>query len=527
MAQIVIFSDVNGALGFSRYAGPYRIATELRQHGFSVQVIDFFASYSISTLENLLKLHVDTSTLFVGFSATLWTKSVSDKEITDSFTNGNKSLRSIIVDGFVPLFPQEEQFINELFLQIRSRNPKCKIVVGGYKAGNYHRNNKVDYWILGQGENSALALANHLYHNTPLKGVSTEWGVIITDKIYPYSGFNQSQIIWDKSDHLFNNENLPIETARGCVFKCSFCAFNMNGKKFGDYTKEADILRNELIYNFENYGIKEYMISDDTLNDSMQKVEYLYNIISSLPFKIEFSAYARLDVLGTNLEMAPMLQEMGMKSVEFGIETMNKETGKHIGKQGDPDKIINALTELKNIWNDNVYMAAGFILGLPYEDEKSLRKTMEWLYTDNNPLTGIQLNRYWFHIPPTLPKEVGDKDNLESAGFNLTPNGWVYENISKIYSNPEKYGYINLKDGNWKNTHMDTETAKRLEKEFYDDVRAPQKKSMSIFQYYNRMRNIGYQHSEIKNLYYDDKDFVIEAVARRSNAVLEYLRKIS
>ena len=250
----------------------------------------------------------------------------------------------------------------------------------------------------------------------------------------------------------------------------------MNGKKFGDYIKEADTLRDELIYNFEHHGIKEYMISDDTLNDSMQKVEYLHNIITSLPFKIEFSAYARLDVLGSNMGMAPMLKEMGLKSVEFGIETMNKETGKFIGKQGDRDKIINTLSQLKDMWKDDIYMAAGFIVGLPYEDENRLRKTMDWLYSVDNPLSGIQLNRYWFHVPPTLPKGVGEKDNLEGAGFNLTPNGWVYENISKIYSNPEKYGYLNLKNGNWKNTHIDTEIAKSIEKEFYDDVRAPQKK---------------------------------------------------
>ena len=148
----------------------------------------------MSVLENLLKLHVDKSTLFVGFSATLWTKSVSDQEIINSFVSGNKSLRSIIVDGYVPLFPQEEEFIDELFSKIHSINPKCKIVVGGYKAGNYHRKN-VDYWVIGQGEASSVALANHLYLNTPLKGVPTEWGTIITDKIYPYTGFNNSQII--------------------------------------------------------------------------------------------------------------------------------------------------------------------------------------------------------------------------------------------------------------------------------------------------------------------------------------------
>ena len=224
--------------------------------------------------------------------------------------------------------------------------------------------------------------------------------------------------------------------------------------------------------------------------------------------------------------MAPMLKEMGLRSVEFGIETMNKETGKYIGKQADPDKIKYNLDELKKVWKEDVHMAAGFIIGLPYESENSIRKTMNWLYKEDNPLTGVQLNRYWWHIPPSLPEKLGETYDLESAGFNLTPKGYVYENISKIYSNPEFYGYEKQKERDWKNTHLDTETAQRLENEFYNDPRAPQKKCMGIFQYYNRMRNIGYKHHEIKHLYYDDNDFVKSAVKQRMIARNIYLNNI-
>lgn len=525
MAQIVIFSDVNGALGFSRYAGPYRIATELRDNGYDVQVIDFFASYSLDILEKIIKTHVDSKTLFVGFAATLWTKSVSDQEFMENFINSQKSIRSIIVDGMVKVFPYNDTTMTEILGLIKTQNNNCKIVVGGYKAGNYDLIG-VDFWMLGQAETSVVALADHLYRGTNLNGISTEWGTLLTDKMFPYNNFNTSTIKWHPTDFLFKNENVPIETARGCVFRCSFCAFNLNGKRFGDFTKEQDTLTNELIYNYETYGIQEYMISDDTLNDSMNKINYLYEVVSALPFKIKFSAYARLELMAANKEMPHILHEMGLKSVEFGIETMNPETGKHIGKQGNKEKIIPALHELKNIWKNDVYMAAGFIVGLPYETEASIRETMNWLYSDNNPLTGIQLNRYWFHVPPALPLNLGEKYPLNDVGFTQTPAGWVYENISKIYSNPTAYGYTKLESNNWKTSTLDTEMAKNLEQEFYNDPRARQKKSLSIFQYYNRMRNTNYTHEEIGNLFYDDTNFVIEAVDRKEKLKNEYIGKI-
>ena len=271
------------------------------------------------------------------------------------------------------------------------------------------------------------------------------------------------------------------------------------------------------------------MISDDTLNDSMKKVEFLYNVITSLPFKINFSAYGRLDVLGANPDMAPMLKEMGLRSVEFGVETMNKKTGKFIGKLGDRDKIIKYLEDLKTQWKDDVYMAAGFIIGLPHEDENSIRETMNWLYQKDNPLSGIQMNRYWYHIPPTLNGTHMEASKLKDAGFQLTPSGWVYENISKIFSDPSAYGYDSTSmptSQSWKNTYLTTEIAENLEQEFYQDSRARQKNSMSIFQYYNRMRNIGYDHRQIKNLYTDDLVFVKSAIIKKNRIKNNYLGNI-
>lgn len=526
MCQIILFSDCTGSLGVSRYAGPYRIATELRKYGYSVKVIDYFTSYSLETLEKILKIYVDKSTLFVGFSATLWVKYQTDEEIIKSLTSSDVSMRSFYsYNLWTELFPQPKSFINELFNMIHSLNQNCKIVVGGYKANNFYYEG-IDYWVLGQGEGSAVAIANHLYKGDNLKGIKTNNGIILTDKIYPFNEFSSSKILFEKDDYLLENENVPIETARGCIFKCSFCSFNLNGKKFGDYTKNSDTFKEELIYNYENYGLTEYMISDDTFNDSIQKVEYFYNIIKSLPFKIKFSCHARLDIIGSNMEMAHMLQEMGLTCVEFGIETMNKETGKYIGKLGDRDKIIKILTDLKSIWKDDVYTSSGFIVGLPYETEESIRKTMEWLYEENNPLTAIQFNKYYHQTPNVLKLDNIDNNDLLNMGFFKTSNGWVYENFSKIFENPAKYGYKIISKNKWQNIHMDDELALKIEKEFHSSTKCRKKKNMSVFHNYNRIKNIGYSHDEIKNLYYDDLDFIKEALSRSKKIKNQYLNRL-
>lgn len=66
----------------------------------------------------------------------------------------------------------------------------------------------------------------------------------------------------------------------------------------------------------------------------------------------------------------------------------------------------------------------------------------------------------------------------------------------------------------------------KLENEFHADDKERQKKSMSIFTYYNRMRNIGYTHEEIGNLYTDDKEFLAEAFKHRANLRQQHLENL-
>ena len=94
------------------------------------------------------------------------------------------------------------------------------------------------------------------------------------------------------------------------------------------------------ITNYEKYGITKYYYGDDTHNDSMHKLEFLYNeIYSKLPFKIEFATYLRLDLLAAHPESISLLKESGLVGTFFGIETFNHASNKSVGKGATEEKI--------------------------------------------------------------------------------------------------------------------------------------------------------------------------------------------
>ena len=92
--NVVIFTDYS-ARGFVRYAGAYTIATVLRKHGYTVQVIDHFLLAGPKRIHAAIDKFVGKETLFVGFSTTFMNLFgdyiTASRENTDMFQFSNYS----------------------------------------------------------------------------------------------------------------------------------------------------------------------------------------------------------------------------------------------------------------------------------------------------------------------------------------------------------------------------------------------------------------------------------------------------
>ena len=82
--KAIIFTDMAGYHGFGRAAGAYRMASEWRQRGVELKVIDCFNSYTLEELKRIVLKYKTTDTEFVGFSTTFLNdiegNSIWDKE---------------------------------------------------------------------------------------------------------------------------------------------------------------------------------------------------------------------------------------------------------------------------------------------------------------------------------------------------------------------------------------------------------------------------------------------------------------
>lgn len=412
MSNVVLFSDVSlpDAEQFSdednqpvskladlirelpaKSGGVHRIKTEVRNSGFTCQVIDLFFYFTEDEILRLCKKHITKDTLVVGFSTTFWFNIGDDTDKREKFKLVYKYVKNL--DG-------------------------PKIVFGGTMSANFNEKIKADKSFDGFVDGEFVSYLNEISNRVP---VANEFN------------FSSSQITYDDSDCIDHGESPVIEISRGCIFKCSFCAYPLNGKKKLDYIKDYNVLEEELITNYEKYGITTYTLSDDTFNDSTYKLEYLHRLFGSLPFKVKFVSYLRLDLMNSHREQVALLKEMGLIGAFFGIETLNHKSGQTIGKGLHPEKVKEFLFELKDThWKNDVNITIGLISGLPFETIQSHQDTLKWI--NDGSLCNV--------------------DRIRPAALSI-PNPLIdrYPFKSEFQINAPKYGFYwpNSKSNTWKN----------------------------------------------------------------------------
>lgn len=411
----VIFTDNVNPLVAQKALGAYKVAHTLRQHGYSCLVVDHLHSFTIDELYKLLDICVSQQTKFIGFSTGFFASIEGvDLHTAQNFKNMNFN-KSI--------FPQGKDFEDQFLKKLKFLNPNCKIVLGGPQVMLDQLSNKnVNYVVIGYAEVSVISLMKHLESGQSLdNSYKNIYGIVIVDD-RAASGyeFKNCTMTWLPEDVL-GTKVLPIEISRGCIFNCKYCQYPMRGKKGNDFLRTGDLIRDELQYNYDKYGVETYYIIDDTFNDNDEKIDMVLEAVKQLTFKPIFWCYARLDLFYNRLDRVDKLYEIGVRSMFMGIETFNREAGLAIGKGMHAHKQTETLRYIRNKYNDDLLLHGNFIIGLPGETEESIKKTVEMIVTDEAPLHSAMF--------PTLRIIKGS-------------NWWS----SDIDLNYEKFGYKELED---------------------------------------------------------------------------------
>lgn len=423
MTQCIILNGSGGSHTrkiIGRTLGPYRVATALGEAGYSSQIIDFINDFTVEELCQALDQYLTPDTLWVGISSTF----VYPQDHTTNVNNVRT--RNY---GLETMYHHSYDDMLVLFEYIRSRS-RAKIIYGGARSQFFTIDPKVDYYVFGNADVAIVDLTrylsgqvDHIQHvqNIMIEGQPCQ-AIDSTD--YPEPTMDRlSTQWWLPQHHVLPQESLPIELARGCIFKCKFCSFHLTGKKKGTYVRDMAEIRDDMIRIYEATGTTNYWFVDDTFNDDNDKIDALHRMITSLPFKIQFTCYLRIDLINRYPHQAELLKEMGLIGTFFGVETFQPDSARAIGKGLAPNRVKDRLYWLEDQWRGRVNIETAFILGLPYDTHEYFYDLIRWCMEADNPVQCINftpLSLYYYN------KSRPEWDKYASE-FSLHPDIYGYQ----------------------------------------------------------------------------------------------------
>ncbi len=486
--RIIILNDIAtwNRIGMSRYAGPYVIASRLREIGYDVRVVEWFTQH-----ENPLEL-VDAlltpTTVAVCLSTTFL---IPDPFAEMTPTEAKFHPRAIMAAYKKPaLWFQSEEQCADWFQSLRAlmnrKAPDARIVLGGVKVEHLYAHlperiaalcPTVDYGLIGSADDTVVELFRDLRLNRKPYGVD-RGGICF---IKPLLVRDRCPAIrYEHADLIQAGEALPIEIKRGCAFNCKFCHY----EKRGSTLKDLDVLRDEFVRNHDLFGTTLYTFTDDCFNDSRKNVEAVCGVLAKLPFKVEWVGYARADLAIKFPDTMQMMLDTGTRGLFFGIETFNYAAGRAAGKAVPPDKVKQWLLDLMRNYGSQMVIEGGFIAGLPHETDDTMQSTLDWI-DQHRPL-------HSFRMAP-----------LGLYEYNEEMDDTVID-YADYARHPEKYGFEEVRhkpDVYWKHATMDLPRAmewSKIASQRWNAEDKPKPIFRSIW-WYPSYRMLGLTHAEIMN----------------------------
>jgi MoaA/NifB/PqqE/SkfB family radical SAM enzyme len=316
------------------------------------------------------------------------------------------------------------------------------------------------------------------------------------------------------SDFLTPRDVVGFELGLGCRFNCAFCNFDLRklrNPKMSDPILIADTLNNLN----SKYGLETFYITDDTINESLEKMEVLAEVVSRLNFKPNLAGFCRLDLL-ENPEQQKLWKKINLAAVFFGIESFNPEASRIVRKSSRVSSQIETLKKLREL-TPNTFLSAGMIIGLTGDSKEHILQSMKYV-ADNNLLDAMQYGELGI---PDMDTDVFDDYMLSDISKN--PEKFGYEIVGRESTSIPGQSSQALKK--WKNEWCDSDAAKDIFYEIYSYLKKYKIGYSDGFEYISFL-SLGLIDSESNEVIKSINNQVIKKAAHSANKYRkEYIEK--
>jgi sulfatase maturation enzyme AslB (radical SAM superfamily) len=264
--------------------------------------------------------------------------------------------------------------------------------------------------VYGEGEEAFAAVLQDIQEHRPLSPSYRSDSLIDLSKLpNPYLS---GALRFDP------NTQVHLETMRGCSAKCSYCYYGKNYKTLRRFPHEQ---ATEVIRAASEAGVSEIYIMDPNFQSGTDFAGRLRDIAYANHAHTAIHTELRLE--GINDEIAGLLKEAGVASVEVGLQSTNPKALEAVHRTFDK-KAFERGAEL--LQKQKIMIKTGLILGLPYDGYEQVIETFDFLGMQG---LGQEAELYPLSLlPGTEIRERADEygmSSMEIPPYLVTSTHWI------------------------------------------------------------------------------------------------------
>ncbi len=375
--------------------------------------------------------------------------------------------------------------IREIAGQIKQIAPEVPVIAGGMlvkkvlDAGERFSKKTLDYLkeyqgkvdafvIEAMGEETLIKVLNCVKSGSDLSRVpnvacfDSQGDLLFTPREKEQIHMDQTAISWETIPEKYLRSTLPINSSRGCFYRCRFCTYHWLFPEV--HYKTVPVLTEELRKVGKLGFVKHVRFTDDNFTANKARMKEVLKMMIQEKFGFTWSSFARASALTPDL--VELMKESGCEFVDLGLESGSQVILDNMDKRLKREQ---ALAAVKTLNDHDIVSRGSFIVGYPGETEKTFEETLQFIFESALPYYHPYI---FYYTGNTLVHE--EKEALGLKGLGLA----------------------------WKHFTMDSTEASRLLPQMIQRVENSYTDGQAyVEEIYKLLRGEGYAPSEIRELF--------------------------
>jgi radical SAM superfamily enzyme YgiQ (UPF0313 family) len=306
----------------------------------------------------------------------------------------------------------------------------CAVIVGGMHITSvpHSLTSDMDIGCIGEGEETFLELLklyekNGAFLSESLQAVK---GIVFHDGAHLVK--TEDRMVFESLDTLPHparsligySKRGYLYTARGCPYKCVFCACT---RYWGQVRYSSPEYVVQEIKELVDHGVNIIRFNDENFVANKERVQRISELIVENGFhrKVKFSCWCRSN--NVTSEVVKALKAMNIVSVKMGLESGCDRTLQYLKGGVTVQDNWNAINLLKKV---GIQANGDFIIGAPYETREEIMMTYDFIrrsgvdFVDVNVLSPLPGTVLWEYA--IKRKLVSDDMNWDRLNFKFKEN---------------------------------------------------------------------------------------------------------